>query len=244
MHMLPPLDLPEGVLLLITDELASPSDFLLHKCLLMNSKEARDSKIIVLSVSEGLTKWKTVASRSNLNLTRSLESGGLQFVDVLTHVDPPSPSSDTTGPSLKPIFDLVLSSIKGSKSPPLIILDDISSLEWIGFPSLDIIRFVRALNALCAQNNATFVIRYHIVTPDGPDDTLTSLQQLCSYHIDVRPLSSGRSGAVSGEISVYPGPATIVSPNVRTIPRSAALQYRLTDTGAVFFERGTGGGVL
>ncbi len=61
--MLPPLDLPEGVLLLITDELASPADFLLHKCLLINSKEVQDGKIIVLSVSEGFTKWKTIASR-------------------------------------------------------------------------------------------------------------------------------------------------------------------------------------
>ena len=28
------------------------------------------------------------------------------------------------------------------------------------------------------------------------------------------------------------------------LPRSGAMQYRLTDTGAVFFEKGTGGGVL
>lgn len=77
--------------------------------------------------------------------------------------------------------------------------------------------------------------------------------------MEVKPLLSGRSGAVSGEvssacqtkpflnslrqISFHPGPCVDES-EFQSIPRSAAVQYRLTDTGAVFFERGTGGGVL
>jgi hypothetical protein len=33
----------------------------------------------------------------------------------------------------------------------LVILDDITILEWIGFPLIDVIRFSRALRALCQK---------------------------------------------------------------------------------------------
>jgi len=125
----------------------------------------------------------------------------------------------------------------------MVILDDISSLEWTGVSSLDLIRFIRALRSLCLKSNASLIIRHHVVTPTEPDDLLRQLLQICTYHMDVRPLSSGRSGAVSGEIALHAGPS-VDFPDFVLIPRSAAVQYRLTDTGAVFFGRGTGGGVL
>lgn len=48
--------------------------------------------------------------------------------------------------------------------------------------------------------DAVLVVRHHIVTPPEPDVLLQHLLQLCTYHIEVRPLASGRSGAVSGEV--------------------------------------------
>ena len=39
------------------------------------------------------------------------------------------------------------------------------------------------------------------------------------------------------------GTSTPVGGGVKSIPRSAALQYRLADNGRIFFQRGTGGGV-
>lgn len=81
--------------------------------------------------------------------------------------------------------------------------------------------------------------------------------------MEVRPLSSGRSGAVSGEVSQDPSyldpiernPTYIMQlclhlgpveskPSYPLITRSAALQYRLTDSGAIFFNKGTSEGVL
>jgi hypothetical protein len=52
------------------------------------------------------------------------------------------------------------------------------------------------------QSNASLIIRHHVVTPTEPDDLLRQLLQICTYHMDVRPLSSGRSGAVSGEVKL------------------------------------------
>lgn len=101
----------------------------------------------------------------------------------------------------------------------MVIMDDIASLSWTGFSSLDLIRFSRAIRSLCLkvisicalinytlitlnQSHASLVIRYHVVTPSEPDEILRQLLQLCTYYMDVRPLSSGRSGAVSGEVSL------------------------------------------
>ncbi|KAF8632405.1 hypothetical protein AX17_004846 [Amanita inopinata Kibby_2008] len=204
--MLPPFNLPESIVLLVTDELSSPADFLLHRSLQERLKESNGkdthTRGIILSVSEGLTRWRSIASRSNVNLERHLSSGSLEFIDVLSHVSPPTPNTASTT-VLRPIFDLVVKALDANEgevtAPPLVILDDISTLEWIGFPETDIIRFFRALRAACIKANATLVVRHHRVLPDEPDELFIHLYQCCTYHLEVRGLSSGKSGSVSGE---------------------------------------------
>ena len=52
--------------------------------------------------------------------------------------------------------------------------------------------------------NATLLIRQHVLTPSTEepmlDDLFRALQQMCTYHMEVLPLASGRSGAVSGQV--------------------------------------------
>jgi hypothetical protein len=50
------------------------------------------------------------------------------------------------------------------------------------------------------QNDIFLAIRYHIAAPDNLDNTVQILPQLSTYHIGVLPLSSGKCGAVSGEV--------------------------------------------
>jgi len=45
------------------------------------------------------------------------------------------------------------------------------------------------------------------------------------------------------QVALHAGPS-IKDSKIKTVSRSQAVQYRLTDTGAIFFDRGTGGGVL
>jgi len=98
-----------------------------------------------------------------------------------------------------------------------------------------------------SKANATLLIRQHVLTPSTAqpmlDDLFRALHHMCTYHMDVLPLSSGRSGAVSGQVALHAGPGTLRG-GVKLLGRSSALQYKLTDAGAVFFERGTGAGVL
>lgn len=86
----------------------------------------------------------------NLNLEQSISSGSLLFVDVMSII-----ASDSCFNTAKPLFDHVqniISNISVSAlSHTLILLDDISTLEWIGVPVLELSRFARALCSLCRR---------------------------------------------------------------------------------------------
>ncbi|THV08252.1 hypothetical protein K435DRAFT_847140 [Dendrothele bispora CBS 962.96] len=243
--MFPPLNLPDGVLALITDELPSPADFVLHQSIISNFKlPAKDSKrkAVILSVSESWTRWQAIAAKSNVNLNQLKDSGSLHLIDVVPSLGP-SEGSD----AFRALFDKITSIFDATESPSaptLVILDDITALEWIGHSTLALSRFCRALRALCLKKNATLLIRHHLITPEEPDALFRLLYQMCSYHVDVRPLASGRSGAVSGEVALHAGPSLPPTTSVKLMPRSTALQYRLTESGVVFFERGSSRGVL
>ena len=63
--MFSPFGLPEGITLLITDALSAPANFILHRTLAAYMKKDRkDIKCVVLSVSEDITRWKAIASKS------------------------------------------------------------------------------------------------------------------------------------------------------------------------------------
>ncbi|KAJ7647802.1 hypothetical protein FB45DRAFT_782758 [Roridomyces roridus] len=246
--MISPFDLPQGILLLVTDQLASPADFVLHRSLIEHLKNAKPNakkrKAIVLSVSEHLARWKATAAKSNVNLEQKTASGSFVFIDVLERVPPPD-NALPGDPVLRPILDAVVSVLDESEDT-LVIVDDLAVLEWIGFALLDITRFCRALHATCRKARATLLIRQHVMTPPTAepllDDLFRHLFQMSSYHMEILPLSSGRSGAVSGQVALHLGPG--MPHEVKLLPRSSALQYKLTDGGAVFFERGTEAGIL
>ncbi|KAJ3898955.1 hypothetical protein F5879DRAFT_811735, partial [Lentinula edodes] len=125
----------------------------------------------------------------------------------------------------------------------IIILDDITTLHWTGLASpLELGRFCRALRGLCVKNEAVLVIRHHVLSDKeaSGDALFRSLHALCTYHMDIQPLTSGRSGVVSGQIALHQGPNSIHQ-GPATTSKKTALQYKLTDTSAVYFERGAMG---
>ncbi|TFY55918.1 hypothetical protein EVG20_g9141 [Dentipellis fragilis] len=241
--MFPPEGFPApGKPTLITDQLAAPADFVLHNILGSHLKGKKDTSAVILSVSEPLARWKTVASRSNLDLTKKTTDGALTFIDVAKE----TAIAEPTQTYLHSLFGRIRLQIEESPSSKslLLILDDVTTLEWIGFPTLVLARFLRSLIALCTKFGVTLLVRHHTPIPDEPDDLFRILVQLCHYQVEVMPLSSGRSGAVSGELALHACPSAVPFASVRPIPRTHALQYRLTDSGAVFFQRGTGQVVL
>ncbi|KIK99385.1 hypothetical protein PAXRUDRAFT_532588 [Paxillus rubicundulus Ve08.2h10] len=243
MQSFPPPDLVSYVgLILVTDELQAPADFLIHRFLHLRLKDSKQSQCLFISVSEDMERIKAVASKSNLNLS---QNGRFKFIDLNAHLEE-QPDNSLQDSRLRRVFDVVTSELynaQGGEGNFLVILDDIASLEWLGFSVLDLSRLCRALKAFCLKERATLVIRHHIISPSEPGILFQHLLQLCSYHVEVRPLSSGRSGAVSGELCLHTGPVES-EPSQQLIARPTALQYRLTDGGAIFFNKGTSEGVL
>ena len=156
---------------MITDQLASPADFLLHQLLSEYVKSSPDAKCIIVSTAQDLAKWKAISSRSvsqrcsflraysclhlwstqGLNLTQKLDQGSIVFIDVPTQLPDLSPSDG--GASLLPLFDLIRNSVerlKGAQNT-LVVFDELATFEWIGYSALDISRFARALVAYCAK---------------------------------------------------------------------------------------------
>ncbi|EGN94901.1 hypothetical protein SERLA73DRAFT_114364 [Serpula lacrymans var. lacrymans S7.3] len=246
--MFPPAGLlASGHFVLVSDHLGAPADFLLHRFLSTHLRESRNCKCVILSVSEDISRWKATSSKANLNFPQLIASGIISFIDIAAIFGDLSGDIDSSNAvRLRPIYDLlypVVHPSDGEQSEVLVILDDIATLEWIGVSPIELIRFSRALRALCLKANATLVVRHHILNLSEPNTVFAHMLQTCTYHAEVRPLSSGRSGAVSGEVAFHPGVATSKS-KLLPVPRSNAIQYRLTDYGTIYFEKGTAGGIL
>lgn len=53
-----------GHVLLVTDQLASPADFILHRTLAVALKTTTSSRCIVVSTMQNYFHWKAIAARS------------------------------------------------------------------------------------------------------------------------------------------------------------------------------------
>ncbi|KAI0929803.1 hypothetical protein AcV5_006671 [Taiwanofungus camphoratus] len=154
--MFPPPDLPlPGEVLLVTDELSSPADFLLHRSLSAHIKSGTHSKCVILAVAGDLTRWKAIAGKSNLNLADSLASGSLTYMELMPCAAGSDIRSGRDMPALKMLLNKLRTTLDEQRSQSharvLIILDDIATLGWIGFSALALSRFARALCALCRR---------------------------------------------------------------------------------------------
>lgn len=142
----------------------------------------------------------------------------------------------------------------GPTAPALVLLDGLSELAHMGFSVSEITQFVRAV---LASSSAAVVSTLHAdhlprtaaaAASTGAQETdadaaalLAGMLRLAGCWWRVSGLASGRSGDVSGEISVHPLGA---APAGVAVPRSAALQYRLEAAGVKMFAKGTGRGFL
>jgi len=98
-----------------------------------------------------------------MSLTQHPISESFFFVDVLAKVKPPSTNDSVV--NLRPIFDIVSRALgeseSGARMQKSVILEDITSLLWIGFSQLDLVRFSRALHALCLKVQKNSISNFH-----------------------------------------------------------------------------------
>lgn len=83
-----------------------------------------------------------------MNLDQHIASQSLSFIDVLSQL-----RSITTS-TLRPLYDVVRTHLQTAvvdEGHTLVILDDVSPLEWIGYSTTELSHFLRALSALCRR---------------------------------------------------------------------------------------------
>ena len=81
-----------------------------------------------------------------MNLDQHVASRRLSFIDVLSQL-----RSETTLRSLYDVVQTHLHAAGPDEGPALVILDDVSVLEWLGYSTTELFRFLRALTALCRK---------------------------------------------------------------------------------------------
>jgi hypothetical protein len=172
-------------------------------------------------------------------------------------------------PSLKGLYDVIQKALLPTRvdnetdhsaaaagAATIVMIDDITLLSFIGISDTAITRFIRALRALCRRHSAGLIIRAHASAAPVPHNAessipfgsgiLRALVESSYRHVEVRPLASGRSGAISGEVAVHLGGLGSGDGGVEggRLGRGTAVHYRLNDSGATFFQKGMSAGIL
>jgi hypothetical protein len=167
--MFSPFDVPSGVLLLVTDQLSSPADFLLHGSLIDHLKRAKSdnpNKTVVLSVSEDLTRWKSIVAKSVCYFRRALSKSRFNAsrICISTKKRPRVPLSLSTFSNASVLRILTLPHLACARSWMRCCLHSIQMKAQIRWSSwtiwprstgsgslLDITRFSHALAAACRK---------------------------------------------------------------------------------------------
>jgi hypothetical protein len=85
-----------------------------------------------------------------VNIDQQMQSGSFKFVDLVPYL---RPSQSLVSPLVE-LFRLVKDYVGENLNPEFrttVIFDDTSSLEWLGHPTLDSTRFIRALCSFCRK---------------------------------------------------------------------------------------------
>lgn len=162
------IPLSTGQLLVVTDKIAAPADFVIVNILNSRLKASTQRRCVFVSFSQGFTHWSSICSRSvrsqsfnqvNLtfkeypfqspatNLNNAIADTSLTFVDA---------HAEVLTKSLKTVYTKISKALEpvnmlSANNPTTVIIDGLSQAEWTGLPIAEVKRFVRAANALCTR---------------------------------------------------------------------------------------------
>ncbi|GAA5924257.1 hypothetical protein JCM3775_005638 [Rhodotorula graminis] len=279
--------LPPDLSLLLTDTLDAPATFLLVQLVVRalrpavpeparaRARAAGPRRVVLVGVREREEYWGATLRKHGVQLATESSARRFTFLDAsspslpladlfsslrtaLSRPDaaarPPDPRAPTDG------------NPGGDEPGPLVVIDDLSALLWVGREARDVVRWWRGVRALVSESSASLVTLLladslspspstHAPSPtsspyQSPDDQYLFRHALqgCDLWGEVVGLGNGGTGA-RGELSLHRGPS-LVTPSPAPphwsvdAPRSGAraLQYKLDEGGAVWEVKGQMGG--
>ncbi|GAA6062149.1 hypothetical protein JCM10212_002361 [Sporobolomyces blumeae] len=254
--------LPARRSFLVTDSVACPATFLLT---LLISQALRPSSITARQGSEGVNLWNNHNSKkkrkvvlvgvkeSQADYVHLLKKQGIQLAterttDAFEFVDGSHGDLSKTFSTLRSSLVAAGARDEAEHAGPLVVIDDVSTLSWIGNDVERVARFVLAIQTIVRTANATLVSVLHSDSlepcpsiSDRSDQWLfRKLLQGSDWWIELKNLDSQSRG----ELSIHSAPSLLPPPlsSDALDPRSGktALQYRVEETGAEFEVKGVG----
>ncbi|BGO92191.1 hypothetical protein NBRC10512_000922 [Rhodotorula toruloides] len=274
--------LPPDSSLLVTDTLDSPAHFLLLQLVsnaLRPSGAGRGAlrelderrRVVILGVKEREEYWASLLKKSGVQLATERSKGSFVFLDCSSPTETPSSLLSVAASALAPPDQAADESSRSNPHlGPLIVLDDVCTLSWMGMAMREVLRFWAALRRLTSEHSASLVTLFHAdsLSPspsfpspaapayDSPEDQylFRSLLQRSDLWVEVTGLSSAGMGG-QGEITIHRGPS-LISPHPSASPAArpsfgnwtvdaprigpTAVQYKMEEAGAVYQVKGGG----
>ncbi|TNY19421.1 hypothetical protein DMC30DRAFT_400429 [Rhodotorula diobovata] len=274
--------LPPDFSLLLTDTLDAPATFLIVQLVARALRPAQPEpgrraekrrRVVVVGVREREDHWAGTLKKHGIQLATESSARRFSFVDAsspsttlpdlfasLRAALAPSSPQPGEGPSQAPQRD---GPADAEQPGPLVVIDDLSALLWIGREPREVVRWWRGVRAFVGERSGSLVTLLHADTLSpspslhapssassspyaSPEDQYLFRQvlQACDLWAEIVGLGNGGTGA-RGELSLHRAPALVPRGwSVDALPRSGsrALQYKLDEGGAVWEVKGQMGG--
>jgi len=202
----------------------------------------QSSNVTLVGLENTFGHYNGVSSKFGINMTKSREAGQINFIDGLKLVSE-NVNDDGVVDTL-PLLNSIISQVKQCvKENTVLIIDKISLLHSLGLTNREMLALVQELQSICEQHKSCLVTRSRTLTGLGEDDSHDEgdhisafLSHTANLTIAVRPLASGRSSTVTGNLCF-----------LWNIPEEGQIQhfqFRVEEKDVKVFAIGTSGAVL
>ncbi|RDD39533.1 Elongator complex protein 6 [Trichoplax sp. H2] len=248
-------NLPNGKSLVIIDSQTDGS-FLLHHFISLYIQGG--GKVVMLAFAQSFSHYSLVAQKLGINLNSACDDKtfvflpGLKYtLDGIINRDVENPLLDTSNcKSLHSLYQAINSAISANENqslPTLLIIDDISTLLYLGFQHTEICTFLTyCQHTICKKTNGCILSLIH--NDSDVEDQSSNLLSRWFHHfadivLELEGLQSGRSKDVHGQLKVV---FTRREQNdLHSLsPLSRCVHYRIRDKGVSFFALGTSPAIL
>lgn len=202
-----------------------------------------------MGVKEREEWWVGVLKKSGIQLANERASGQFRYLSLA------DPAVSLAG-TFALLRETLLDDVSGEALGPLVVLDDVSALAWMGPEVRDVLRWWNGVRSLLGPARATLLTLQHYASSpsagieEDPSDTwlFRSLLQRSDLWLQVEPVGGGGGGgaassgaATSGEVSVHLAPSYLPVSSAVLDPLSGALSSSGPNARPFWVDEAAGG---
>merc|ERR1711939_1137097 len=230
--------IPFELAMLISDSLEAPATFLIVEQLSLALKAKR--RCILVGTAQSFDHYAALLRKQGVQLPTERERGTFTYIDGLSAL---VQSEQALSAVIQQLQDALQ---EGS----LVVCDDVSAFLYAGQAPVSLLKQYRRLMSLVRQSKSSSLCVIHddAFSPGrtqierSAEDAfvLRNLIQLSDVWVQTRSLRA----QLTGELYLHRAPSLVgqASLDVHTLNRP--LQYKLDESGAKYFAKGTGKGFL